>query len=228
MKNILLPAVAIAGLMLGSCSKDNGTVDTGTGRSEMTYELRATNASTNINGKSTATGTLVWSSGYAYPKEIKFEAKSNDTKIEYTSRNTARIDLFSSAPVGFGAFALPAGTYKEIELKIKLQDNGSDPALLLTGTWSDNLGTIPVMFIIEDDVELKTEMKNVTITDGSFAALTTLELATYTEGITGTMLRNAHLTNGTLIISRDSNRDLYNIITANLKNKHHKCDFEKD
>jgi hypothetical protein len=226
MRKILFPAIAITGL-LGSCSKEKDTVSPGTDHSGMTYELRAANNSASISQRTTAGGTVVWNSGYAYPKEIKFEAKSQNDKIEYKSRNTGRIDLFAPSPMGFGSFVLPPGTYKEIELKIKLEDDGPDPALQLNGTYSDNQGSIPVVFIIDGDVQLKTELKDVTVTDGSFAALTTLDLATYTGGITESMFRNAQRTNGTIVISRTSNRNLYDIMLRNFTDKRHKCEFRK-
>jgi hypothetical protein len=234
MKSGTLLSAAFIGLMLTSCSKDNGTVTPdpalGTGSTSkeaaMVYELQATNTSSGVTQRTTAGGMLRWTSGTANPTQVKFEAKSKDTKIEYKSNSMGQVDLFAPSPIGFGGFMLPAGTYKEIELKIKLDNTSTTPALQLNGYYTDNVVTIPITFIIEEDVELKTELKNVTITDGTFAALTTLDLSTYTGSITEAMLRNAHLTNGTLVISRSSNRAVYDLIMNSLNSKRHRCEFK--
>jgi hypothetical protein len=238
-KVILSAAVALS-LLTGSCSKDNGTVNpdmngtntgTGTGNEQtgMSYQLRAVNTTGSMNQRTTANGTIQWTSGYAYPTQIKFEAKQQNSKIEYKSTNNSRIDLFSPVATSFGSFMLPAGTYKEIELKVKLDNVGNEPALFLTGNYMNNGVVIPVIFRVDDKLELKTELNDVTIDNtSSIAAITNLDLATYTNGITDEMIRNAQLTNGTLIISENSNRNLYNIIMSNLSGKRHKCSFKKN
>jgi hypothetical protein len=227
-------ATVVFGMMLASCSKDNSTVGPATnpgtdnGQAGMTYELRAVNTTTGINQKVVGAGTLRWTSGYANPTQIKFEAKSKDTKIEYKSTNTTRIDLFTPVAPGFGYFVLPAGTYKEIELKMKLDNVGPDPALFLAGNYTNNGVVYPVIFRVDDELEIKTELKDVTIDNtGSMAAITNLDLAGYSAGVTESMFRNAELTNGTIIISEASNRDLYRIMKSNLSGKRHKCEYKK-
>lgn len=235
MKHLLVTVATATTLLFASCSKDKGTVNPnvtpGPGgnnkESSMTYELRASNLSSSVGQKVANHGTINWTSGYAYPKEIKFEAKTDDTKIEYKSTNRDRIDLFALDPLDFGAFVLPEGYYEKIELKIKLDGEGSDPALLLNGYYTDGTTSIPIVVRVDDPIELKTELKDVTITDDYMSAITYLDLARYTEGIDEDMLLNARLSNGVIVISRDSNRDLYSLITGHLKNKKHRCEYKK-
>ena len=169
----------------------------------------------------------MWTSGFANPTQVKFEAKQKGTQIEYKSTNTSQIDLFAPVAVDFGGFVLPAGTYKEIELKLRLDNNGSIPALQLAGTYTDNMGTIPILIQIYDEMELQTEVKDVTIDNATtVAAITDLDLASYTNGVAGAVIRAGVLTNGTLVISKDSNKTLYNMIVSNIRGKRHHADYE--
>jgi hypothetical protein len=194
----------------------------------MTYELRATNTSTSTTQKSTARGTFYWTSGYANPTLIQFAAKQQGTEIDYKSTNTAPIDLFAPNAMDFGGFTLPAGLYKEIELKMRLNGRGSDPALYLEGDYVYNGVTTPIQIRVDDEMWLKTEVKDVTVDENStMAALIDLDMANFLDGISDNMIRNAQLTNGILVISRNSNRSLYNAIVNNIKNKRHHCEYKR-
>jgi hypothetical protein len=133
----------------------------------------------------------------------------------------------ASVAASFGNFTIPAGTYDEIELKIDLDKKAADPAMELEGTFSNNVTTIPVKLEIDNYLELKTENQNVTISNNdSYVAVTTIDLSSITSGISETMLLNADLTNGTIVISSHSNELLYHTILENLGNRHFHCDFE--
>jgi hypothetical protein len=208
---------------------DTSSTSTNTNTSkqtEMNYQLVATNASSNVRAKATA-GNLVWTSGYANPTQIKFQAMMENTKIEYKSNSYTRIDLFSPS-TNFGSLMLPGGMYKKIELKIKLESTPTVPALELRGTYTDNGIALPVVLLIEDDVEFKVKLKDVYIDETNlFTAVTAMDLSGYTNDFTMAMLQNVQLTNGTLIISKNSNRNLYNIIMQNLSTKEHEGDCKK-
>ena len=227
---LIVSTAMVVAMMMSSCHKDNGMdPSSGNGQSSMTYQMRAINTSGTVkNQRTTANGVLHWTSGYAVPRQIKFEAKKKDLKIEYTSTNTDKVDLFAPAPTDFGSLMLPPGTYKEIELKLKLEGDGPDAALYLEGTYTNNGVVLPVIFRIDEDVQLKTELKDVTIdSTGTVAAITNLDLASYLDGVTDVMIQNAQLTNGTLVISRTSNKVMYNTILQNIAGKRHKCEYKK-
>ncbi len=59
----------------------------------------------------------------------------------------------------------------------------------------------------------------------SIAAITEPDLASYLSGVTDYMLRNAQQTNGTLVISEDSNEDIYKVKLKNLSGKRHNCEL---
>lgn len=191
-------------------------------KAQVGFELAMTNKSNSL-GKSTA-GTLAFTGGTVNPKLVKFEAEQNNSEIEYKVTNTGEIDLLSL--VTFGNITLPAGTYNEIELKVELVANGSTPAIELNGTFNDGSGNVPVTFVANEGLEIKTEQNNVTLAQNStFTAEISLDMATFVSGISSSMLENAQVTNGTIVISASSNTTLYNLIVNNLKSHHHHCAF---
>lgn len=207
-KRMLIPALAIASaILVFSCKKDSRTPG-------ISYQLRALSAATPVNGR--ITGTIQWTAGFASADELKFEAENKSVEIEYRSRATKMIDLFSTSS-DLGAVTVPPGDYKEIEYKIEARANNSEPAFELTGTYSGSSGTYPIIFRIASEVEFKTEQENINVTDGStIKALTSLNLSLLTKGMTESMITNATLANGAIVISETSNANLYQLLLNNL------------
>jgi len=229
MRKITSIIAASSILLWASCSKkdDAANPSTPSGKTQMRYKLVATNTSVPL--KLTANGTIQWTSGTANPRLIKFEAKQGTSEIEYKSTNTAPVNLMNSLATAFGSFSLPAATYNEIELKIQLDKSGNTPALELSGQFTNTSGVVPVHFVVNDFVELKTEQKNVTVTgNASFTALTTFDLTAFSAGITESMIMDANLTGGVLEISSTSNTNIYNTILNNLKSRNHHVEIEHD
>lgn len=227
MKSRLLFMSALAlGTLVSSCNKDK-RYDANNGQTRLAYQINVENLSSGTQ-RSTA-GNIVWTSGFANPSKVKFEAKQENSKLEYEAKHVGQIDLFAIDPVTFGNFTLGAGTYKEIELKLLFQKNGSSPAIQLGGQYTNNLMSAPILLIIDGPLEIKTEQKDVVITENtSFLAITTLDLAAYTNGITENMWMNADMTNGVIVISENSNENMYDRIIDNIRGKKHKCKFDHD
>lgn len=228
MKKVILFATAgiIAATTLFSCKKSNtDTTPTDPNTTaQLNYRLKTTNPSAALK---TTASTITWTSGFANPTMVKFEAKQGTTEIEYKSTNTAQIDLMSSSAVYFGNFSVPIGTYTEVELKYQLNNNGSSPALELNGQLSTTLLPVPVKVQISGPVELKTEQHNVTFTNKtSVTGAATIDLSMLTSGLTEAMLLSASVTSGTIVISATSNTALYNTILSNLRNRDHHFEFE--
>jgi hypothetical protein len=222
---LLLTMAAAAGLLLGSCNKSDDT-KSANAQPELAYQIKAINTSSGLH-KGTAGATIMWTAGYANPKMVKFEAKKDDTKIELTSTANVQIDLMAPVSVAFGGFELPAGTYDEIELEIKLDKDGNMPAMELDGTFTAGNGTTyPVILRINQELKIKTEQHNVTFNTGdSFVAVTTFDLDDISGSITENMLLNAQLTNGAIVISSTSNKALYNMLLSGFVTRHHHCDW---
>lgn len=232
MKQKLLFAALLATAAFASCRKNDDNMQ-GTGNNyndgaQLNYTIVATNPNAGGAQQKGTASAFVWTSGYAYPRSVKFEAKQENSKIEYSSTNDARIDLMASTANSFGGFTIPDGIYKEIEVKIKLDKKGSEPAMQLEGQFDNGVVNVPVTLIVDENIELKSEMKDVTITsDMDFTAATTLDLSELMDDITTQMLMGVKLTDGRLIISADMNKTLYWVILKNLRDKPHHCDWWK-
>lgn len=217
----------------GTDDKSTTTSTGGTGATsskspKLRYQLKASNYSYGVAPKPTAAGSFTWTRATTSPSVIKFEAKRNGVELEYKTVNTTNIDLMSPTATYFGGFAIAAGTYNEVELKIELS-RSSAPSVQLTGTYSDGSTTIPVSVVINEMVSLKTEQHNVTMSDSStFTSLTVFDLSRLTSGITSSMISSATLTSGTLVISSTSNVVMYNKLIANFKNEDHHHEIGHD
>lgn len=184
----------------------------------ITYQLTSSAVSAIISGSST-NGSLQWTSGYASVVEIEFEAKKNNTELEYKFQTKQKIDLF--APLStLGVIIVPSGTYEDIEYEVEVQPNGTDAAFQLNGNFINRNGVkTSVVFKMNTVLEIESKQTNITIVDGaSLTALTTLNLSLITSGVTESMLDNATRTGGVIEISVASNTGIYNIIFDNLRN----------
>lgn len=225
---LLFSATVATGLLFSSCKKNNNNVDNATpGQPQLAVQIKTSNNNAGVGQKGTANAHILWTSGFAYPRKIVFEAKQNDLSVEFTSTADQQIDLMASIAASFGNFTLPAGVYDEVELKIDLDKKDHDPAMVLEGTFTSNTTTYPVRLEIDNFLELKTESENVTISnDSTYTAVTTIDLSSVTSDITESMLLNAQLTNGTIVISPSSNVLMYHTILSNLGDRHFHCFFE--
>ena len=209
-KHFLTLAVC-ASIFLLSCTKEKQP-------SGITYQLKSSSASATISAR-TMNGSLQWTGGYASVVEIEFEAKNNNTEIEYKSEIKQRIDLFAPLTT-LGVIIIPSGIYEDIEYEVEIQPNGTDAAFQLNGNFTNRNGvTTSVVFKVNTALEIESEQTNVTIVDGaSLTAITTLNLSLITTGVTESMLNNAARTGGVIEISATSNTAIYNILFNNLRN----------
>jgi hypothetical protein len=218
----LLMTGAIAVLLFGSCKKSSSD-DASASSSTVQVQLKVANPLVVVN-LIEGPGSILWTSGSATATQVKLEAKQNASQLEFKSTGLQQIDLFASVLVSLGNIVIPAGNYTEVEFRISLNQNGSSSAMDLNGQYTNGTtGVItPVAFSLNGLFELKTEQSNVAVTgSGSITALTTLNLAFVSNGITQAMLNSATITNGKIIISASSNSNLYNLIINNLQQTHH-------
>ncbi len=225
---LLMLVVASIGSVFSSCKKNSTSYNTNpaTG-TQMDYQLVATNLSYSVTPATPGlTCSLVWTSGFANPDVVVFQATQKNLQVQLKSTNTQQIDVMSSLAVDFGTFALPAGFYDKTSLKMDLDRNGASPSFELNGQFTNGATSVPVMLEINDPVVIQTDQDSVTISnDSSYDAVTTLDLSTVTSGITASMLLNAQLTNGTIVISDMSNRKLYDMVLDDLNQHPWHCWF---
>lgn len=210
MKTTVLNGLAaiVVLFIIASCKKENESLT-------VSYKLITKNKS--AIAARTMAGRVDWTSGSGYVKEIEFEAENNTLEVEYEEMVNKRIDLFTPIST-LGNVTLPPGEYKEIELDVKFISAGTDTSFVLRGTFTNGSAVItPVLFMITDELEVETEAENVTISGtNNYTAITSVDLSKLTIGITETMLENATRTNGVIVISKNDNVNLYNIILNNM------------
>lgn len=226
---------------LAACKKSGNSPSSKT--SQLSFQLRADNATSNLaasstGGKLSTNSTfqgiagLTFTSAVANISRFKLEAKKNGVEIEIISKNLSNIDLFAIDPT-VASVTLDTGIYQEIEIKVELQHTSDTSALplKLKGTFTNSVGTaIPIEFDFNSDAVIKAEAENINVSSTiNFVALVHLHLNKLGAGVVATDLDNAAQTNGTIIISPTSNTDIYNKVVANLSScgenefkEHHK------
>lgn len=195
--------IAAASLIaLSSCKKDNVASDSG-----FTFQLKAANPTSTV---ARTMATVTWQSGFVNANLIKFEAKQGGNEVEFKSNVQRHVDLFA-LPGDIGNVSIPAGTYDEVEFKIFIAPNSGEPSFQLQGT----VDNTPVIFKVDNSNLIKAEQHQVTLS-GSNVALTTLDLAGLTQGVSAADFTSSTQTNGTIVISSSSNVNLYNAILNNI------------
>ena len=211
-----------------------------TGPSTLGVKIEALNKSYTLpvsSTKSATTGTssIVWDSAHLVVSNIKFEA---ELKSLVTHRDSIEISYKWTGPqvanllnpdISFGNFLLQPGFYDEIEITVKGEKDysGNVPVFYLHGSFTGSTAILPLEVIVNQDVTFKTEKDSVEITEESIdlTGYIQLYLDELMEKINPTDLDNARLTNGVIVISDTSNRDIYYTIFKNLA-RDHKCYYE--
>ena len=240
MKSKIVIAVFLAvSIAFTACQKDDpGT----TGPSVLGVKIEALNKSYSLpvtDGTKSAAATnaaITWDTVQLVVSQIKFEAnlKSLTTnrdsiEIEYKWTGPKLVNLLNDELV-LGNFILQPGFYDEIELKVygNKEDAGKKPVFYMHGNYTNAENSkIPVALKVYNYVNFKTEKDSVTVTEESIdiTSYIQLYLDKLMTGINPEMLDDAKLTNGVIVISADSNREIYLTIVRNLVKDHH-CYFE--
>jgi hypothetical protein len=230
--NFKLPVVLIT-LALGfyACQK----VDSITENSTSGIKLQAINKSFTLpvdnNGlKSTSVGSasILWDTTLMVVSSIKFEAEmksmltnKDSIEINYKWNGPQVINLFDTT-ITLGNLMMQPGLYDAIELKVtgSKDDAGKNPVFYLHGFYTPNDSlTLPVKVIVNEDIAFKTERDSVEITADNaslFSSTIQLYLDQLMVDIQPSALDKAKQTDGTIIISKESNIELYRIIMRNL------------
>jgi hypothetical protein len=198
------------------------------------------------NASLTPGATVTWDTASLWVSTLKFEAEmkaklmaanmanedehhpgfSRDSiKITFEWHGPQKVDLFNVNTV-FGGFSLGPGLYNEEELSVAglRGDAGSDTIFYLSGTYTtSNLQVKRIRVPVKESVLFKTEQDSVEVTGTGINLVGVIQiyLDKLMAGIPVSSLDNATLqSNGDILISRNSNPDLYYIILRNLRLHH--------
>ncbi|MFL5788408.1 MAG: hypothetical protein ACJ748_10170, partial [Flavisolibacter sp.] len=231
---ILFPIIA-AGLFT-SCKKEQSLTNLShpsNSQPSIAFHLKAVNTMSTVNRLSSVSSTqkieganITWLSGTASVSMIKFEAKKDGSEVEFKSNVNQTVNLFSDSSF-IGTLSIPTGKFDEVEFKAQLSPSGNNPSLQLNAQVTNGSNTINIVFIGNENIEIKGERSNVTITDSSIHnAITSLNLSALSNGISASAISNAVVTNGQLLITASVNQDLYKQIVKNLKDLDDEEDFD--
>lgn len=177
----------------------------------------------------TAKPFLKWDTANLVISRIMFEAELldstnvGDSEVQYSWPGPKLVDLLTLTNSTF-TIPAPPGKYKEIEFKIyaNKSDAGSNPVFYLSGTYTNTAGNkIPIIIDITDNIVLKAEKDNVTIsvglgTSGSLSGLIQVYLDRLFSSILPQNLEVMGVNTRKIIISSTSYPDLYQLILQNL------------
>jgi hypothetical protein len=239
-KNGFTAFLVLATLVFMGCKKD----DLGkTGPSTLGVKFEALNKSYSLpvvpgGTKSAAVdpSSVIWDTVQLVVSKIKFEA---ELKSLVTHRDSIEISYKWSGPqvvnllddkIILGNFILQPGFYDEIEIKVNgsKEDANKKPVFFMYGHYTSASNAIlPVAIKVYEDVQFKTEKDSIEVTEESIDVTSYIQL--YLDqlmaGIEPSALDNATLTNGVIVISADSNREIYRAVMRNLV-KDHQCYYE--
>ncbi len=236
MKKIRLSAVvlSILTIVFYSCQKDDMN-STATGPSSLSVKIEAVNRSYSlpVSGikSAEAESVIEWDTVRMLVSNVKFEAELKSTlthrdsiEISYKWTGPMVADLLDTT-ISFGNFVLQPGFYDEIELKVvgSREDAHDMPVFYLSGTYTKDNTTIPVIVRVNESVSFKTEKDSVEVTSEAldFTGYIQIFLDQLMTGIQPSAFDNATLTGGVIIISSDKNRDVFKTFLHNLLRDHH-------
>ncbi len=227
MKRRITPIVLLLMIIsITACKKDQSLNQPKAKTSAVVFQLKAVNpvvslertvAGASITSNRIEGVNIQWNSATAFVSQLKFEAQKSDSEVEFKVDLQKSIDLFQ-IDNSLGNMVLPAGNYKEVEFKVKLSPDGNSPALLLKGRLKNGIDSMTIIFRADESIEVKGEKHNVTVNDTTIhKAITSLDLAKLTHGISIDVLGKAVKTGNDILITSGINKDLYKIMVKNLR-----------
>ena len=233
MKRMKVLSVMLALLTMGfvACQKEDMNEP---GPAFMGVKMVALNTSYSLPVEKSSTKSAVASPGIAWDEvrmvvsevELEAELKSlltheDSIEIEYKWKGPQVVNLLDSTQT-FGNFILQPGFYDEIELKVggEREDARPEPVFYMSGNYTNAAAgeTIPVVVEVYSDLEFKTEKESVEVTEDNLDITSTIQL--YLDelmaGISPEQLDNAALSEGVIVISEDSNSQLFQSVLGKL------------
>lgn len=169
-------------------------------------------------------GILQWHTGYLATAAISiegFQLAGNAIMRQYAeSKAVQNVKLFTSG--NLGTLILPYGTYNGINCNLALNPGNSadNNVLFLSGNFMSSNGVEQIELIVAEPMDMTAQISSdvkTTLSNTQYTALLTLNLDGLMNGITTPMLDQAIVQNGVLLISANSNPNLYRLVVNNIK-----------
>ena len=212
-------SILIAGFMISvtSCNK-NEIVTPGLAQFRLGANTTSTNTVTQT-GRVNATNDLQFTSGIITFREVVFDGElESGNSVSITHEQIAIIDYATGVITPEIIIVVTAGTYRSVNLGIELQDDGSDPSMVLEGTYTNsNDVVIPIRFEFNSVEVFEANAQVVTLsTDTDVGGNITGDALDWFSEVTASELDAASQFNGTIVISETSNPDIFDIVADRL------------
>lgn len=213
--NMLLAGMMLsAGLIFTSCSDDESL---NTGRVKLA--VSTTSSSTfNGNARIAVANDLSFTKGTITIREVVFDGENDSQSVSRTIEQVADIDYSTGAVSPEVIVEVPVGDYTSVNLGIELQDENSDPSVVIEGTYINSEGmNIPVRFEFNSGEVFEANAERVSIEAGAdIVGKITFDALDWFSVITPDQLDNAALTDGVMVISDTQNTSIFSAVADRL------------
>lgn len=182
-----------------------------------------------INKDTNTSNHLVFDGGYIIVEEIKFSGERKQGKdVDITYKIDSKADFATGFTIPLINMDIPQGTYKKIDIEIKMNKNDAEPTILLIGAYiNDSLGSVPLIFEFNSGIKFEIDPKSkngsneiVLIEDIPATVTIIFDPVYWFDTVTKTILDSAEKEdiNGipTILINDDNNDDIFSIILKRL------------
>ncbi|MCH7398016.1 hypothetical protein MM236_08445 [Belliella sp. DSM 107340] len=227
-KNILKLLTLALAIGFTSCNNDDDPLGSGEGKLGFAFVLNNGTQSSQ-NGR-VANSNLTIESGFIQIKELELEVEGRRESGNFSKE--IEIKFNDIRKISFNEFDestdfiinIEAGEYREIEIELDLIDYRNEPSIFIEGTYSFADGsTAPLIYeYFGDDIDFEVEIES----EGQFftidarnnpLALFEINANNWFRGISDADFESAELVNGTLLINRNTNRNIYNRVSDNIE-----------
>ncbi|GAO27753.1 hypothetical protein [Geofilum rubicundum] len=209
-----MAAIVLAGFSFTSCEKDDDNNPNG----NITLKVNTTSTSSVNLKSSVAANDLVFNSGTITIREVVFDGEVGVNSVSRTISQIADINYATGTVSPGVVIEVPAGDYTGVNLGIELQDDGSDPSVVIEGTYTNSSEEItPIRFEFNSGEVFEANAASVTIEAGSdLVGKITFDAISWFSTVTPDELDNATLTEGTIIVSETKNSDIFDKVADRL------------
>lgn len=229
-KSISRLFLVIATASVVSCNQEDDVPLLGQGDGKMGIALKLSSSANSDANARIANSNLRLTNGFIQIKELELELEGRNSngefekemEIEFDEIKKVTFDEFDRSADFF--INIPEGEYKEIELELDLIDYKNEPSILIEGVYSKDGKEIPVRFqYFGDEIDFKVKIES---DDDTYfkvdrvnnpLALFQINAMNWFSQITDAEFNNAEMTSGVIVLSKESNKGLYNKVKSKLE-----------
>lgn len=222
--------LVIAAASAVSCTQEENVPMFGQGEGKMGIALKLNNGLSSSASARIANSNLRLTNGFIQIKELELSLEGRDSNGEFEKEHEIYFDDIKK--VTFDEFDrsvdffinIPEGDYKEIEVELDLIEYKNEPSIHIEGVYNNDGTDIPVRFqYFGDEIDFEVEIESED-DDNYFKidrvnnplALFEINALSWFSQISDAEFENAEIKDGVLVISRQSNKALYDKIVSKL------------